>query len=64
MATSTQQSIVLWPNPLPLECGVIRAYDKSLRGSVAAGSAGGRLSVQVRQFFFLNFSFGARDGTT
>ena len=55
MATRSHQSIVLWPNQLPLECGVIRAYDRSLRGSTS-GSSCGRLSVQVsRSIESLNF---------
>ena len=47
MATCPRQTIVLWPNSLPLECGVIRAHDRSLRGGSASGSASGRLSIQV-----------------
>ena len=57
MATSPRQTIVLWPNPLPLECGVIRAHDRSLRGvgNTSAGFASGRLNIQVSED--TNFEF-------
>lgn len=34
----------LWPNPVPLECGVIRLLEKqrSKHGSPSAGGAGGQ----------------------
>ena len=65
MASCPRQTIVLWPNPLPLECGVVRAHDRSLRGGSALGSSSGRLSIQVSHsgqdgLIFLNLT--ARDG--